>query len=201
MADSGPSEAGETVEPTRGKRDRLIDAACELLYRQGIETTTLADIAQLADVPLGNVYYYFKTKDEIIDAVVQSHLETIRVTLSSIEANHRTPKSRLKALVKVLAGQRDLIAEYGCPQGSLCSEMNKRGSGSDHFAADLIRVPLMWVEDQFRQMGRRDAYELAVTLIATYQGTALLSNTLGDPTVMTRESRRLGQWIDSLTPR
>jgi TetR/AcrR family transcriptional regulator, transcriptional repressor for nem operon len=201
MADLERSEAGESVEQRRGKRDRLITAACELLYRQGIETTTLADIAQLADVPLGNVYYYFKTKDEIIDAVVQSHLLTIRATLASVEANHRTPKGRLKALVKVLTGQRDLIAEYGCPQGSLCSEMNKRGSGSDHFAADLIRVPLTWVEDQFRQMGRRDANELAVTLMATYQGTALLSNTLNDPTLMTRESRRLGQWIDSLALR
>jgi AcrR family transcriptional regulator len=201
MADLGTIEPGEAVEQTPGKRDRLIAAACELLYRQGIETTTLADIAQLADVPLGNVYYYFKTKDEIIDAVVQTHLHTVRTTLTSIEAKHRTPKSRLKALVKVLAGQRDLIAEYGCPQGSLCSEMNKRGSGSDHFAADLIRVPLTWVEDQFRRMGRRDAYELAVTLIATYQGAALLSSTLSDPTLMTRESRRLGQWIDSLSPR
>ena len=152
-------------------------------------------------MPLGNVYYYFKTKDEIIDAVVESHLHTIRATLASIEANHRTPKSRLKALVNVLAGERDLIAEYGCPQGTLCSEVNKRGSGGDHFAADLIRVPLAWVEDQFRQMGRRDANELAVTLMASYQGTALLSNTLSDPTLMARESRRLGRWIDSLTPR
>jgi AcrR family transcriptional regulator len=201
MTDSGTRESGKTVEQTPSKRDRLIAAACELLYRQGIETTTLADIAQLADVPLGNVYYYFKTKDEIVDAVVQSHLHTIRATLESIEANHRTPKSRLKALVNVLAGERALIAEYGCPQGTLCSAVNKRGSGSDHFAADLIRVPLAWVEDQFRQMGRRDANELAVTLMASYQGTALLSNTLSDPTLMARESRRLGRWIDSLTPR
>ncbi len=198
MTDSETRKAGEAVEAGGGKRDRLIAAACELLYRQGVETTTLADIARLAEVPLGNVYYYFKTKDEIIDAVVQSHLHTIRATLASIEANHRTPKSRLKALVKILAGEPDLIAEYGCPQGSLCSELNKRGSGGDHFAADLIRVPLAWVEDQFRLMGRRDADELAVTFIATYQGTALLSNTLGDPTLMIRESRRLGRWIDSL---
>jgi len=192
--------AGETVDQAPGKRDRLIAAACELLYRQGVETTTLADIALLAEVPLGNVYYYFKTKDEIIDAVVQSHVHTIRATLAAIEAKHRTPKSRLKGLVKMLAGQPDLIAEYGCPQGSLCSELNKRGPGGAHFAADLIRVPLSWVEDQFRLMGRRDADELAVTFLATYQGTALLSNTLGDPTLMVRESRRLGRWIDSLTP-
>ncbi len=186
------------TDQPRGKRDRLVDAATELIYRQGIETTTLADIAGAAEVPLGNVYYYFKTKDEIIDAVVQSHLHIIRATLAAIESSHRTPKARLKALVKFLAGERDIISEYGCPQGSLCSELNKRGSGGEHFAADLIRVPLAWVEDQFRLMGCRDANELAVTLIATYQGTALLSNTFGDPTLMLRESRRLTRWIDSL---
>jgi len=198
MTDLHTNEAREAADQPPGKRDRLINAAIELIYRQGVEATTLADIAGAAEVPLGNVYYYFKTKDEIIDAVVQSHLRTIRATLAAIAANHRTPKARLKALVKFLAGERDTIAEYGCPQGSLCSEVNKRGSGNDHFVADLIRVPLAWVEEQFRLMGCRDASELAVTLIATYQGTALLSNTLGDPSLMLRESRRLGRWIDSL---
>jgi AcrR family transcriptional regulator len=198
MTDSKSGRTGERSGASRDKRDRLIAAATELLYRQGVESTTLADIAISADVPLGNVYYYFKTKDEIIDAVVQAHLHTIRSTLAAIEADHRTPKGRLKALVQVLAGQRDLIAEYGCPQGSLCSELNKRGRGGDHYAPDLIRIPLAWVQDQFGLMGRRDAYDLAVTLIAAYQGTALLSNTLDDPTLMTRESRRLSRWIDAL---
>ena len=181
-----------------GKRDRLIAAACQLLYEQGVERTSLADIAHLADVPPGNVYYYFKTKDEIVEAVVQSHLDEIRATLSTLENGHHTPKSRLKSLVRKLAEQRDLIAEYGCPQGSLCSELDKREAGSDHVAAELIRVPIAWAETQFRLMGRRDAYDLAVTLIATYQGTALLANTLGDPGLMLRESRRLTRWIDSL---
>jgi AcrR family transcriptional regulator len=197
MTDLESSVTDGTAGRTPGKRDRLIAAACQLLHEQGIETTTLGDIAQLADVPPGNVYYYFKTKDDIIEAVVELHLQTIRATLASIEANHRTPKGRLKSLVKVLAEQRDLIAEYGCPQGSLCSELNKRDPGSDHIAAELIRVPLAWAEDQFRLMGRRDAYDLAVTLIATYQGTALLSNTLSDPTLMIGEARRLARWIDS----
>jgi AcrR family transcriptional regulator len=198
MTDLGTSKAAQVVDQPRGKRERLIDAATQLVYRQGIEATTLADIAEAAGVPLGNVYYYFKTKDEIIDAVVQSHLHVIRATLAAIEANHRTPRARLKALVKMLAGERDAIAEYGCPQGSLCSEVNKRGSGSDHLAADLIRLPLTWAEEQFRLMGCRDSNERAVTLMATYQGAALLSNTLGDPALMLRESRRLGRWIDSL---
>jgi AcrR family transcriptional regulator len=198
MTDLAANDAGTPVDGSRGKRDRLVDAATALVYQQGIETTTLADIAAAAEVPLGNVYYYFKTKDQIIDAVVQSHLHTIRTALAVIEANHRTPKARLKALVKMLTGQRESIAEYGCPHGSLCSEINKRNDGGGSIAADLIRVPLAWVEDQFRLMGCRDANELAVTLMASYEGAALLSNTLGDPALMLRESRRLNRWIDSI---
>jgi TetR/AcrR family transcriptional regulator, transcriptional repressor for nem operon len=52
------------------KRVRLVDAAKALIHRQGFNLTTLADIAQEADVPLGNVYYYFKTKEAIGEAVI-----------------------------------------------------------------------------------------------------------------------------------
>ena len=38
-----------------GKRDRLIAAAREMIHRQGVEATTLADIAEASDVPLGNI--------------------------------------------------------------------------------------------------------------------------------------------------
>ena len=45
---------------TSDKRVRLVDAAKALIHKQGFNLSTLADIAQEADVPLGNVYYYFK---------------------------------------------------------------------------------------------------------------------------------------------
>jgi AcrR family transcriptional regulator len=50
-----------------GKRDRLIAGARETIHRQGVEATTLADIAEASGVPLGNVYYYFKSKDDTED--------------------------------------------------------------------------------------------------------------------------------------
>jgi AcrR family transcriptional regulator len=53
------------------KRSRLISAAVGLAYHSGFEATSLADIAREAEVPLGNVYYYFKTKDEIGEAIVK----------------------------------------------------------------------------------------------------------------------------------
>ena len=64
--------------------------------------------------------------------------------------------------------------------------------------AAMLALPIDWAEQQFRLIGRRDARDLAVALMASYQGIALLTNTFRDPELMTREARRLERWIDSL---
>lgn len=180
-----------------GKRERLIAAACETVYRQGIEKTTIADIAAAADIPVGNVYYYFKAKDDIVQAVVESHLREADALLAAIEADHDNPRDRLKALFAALAGQTDLIARYGCPHGSLCLELDKRADGPG-LAAELMRAPIEWMRRQFAAMGRPDASDLAVHLLARYQGAALLTSTLRDPDLMTREAGHAAEWIDTL---
>jgi AcrR family transcriptional regulator len=189
-------EASSTARP--GKRERLVAAAAELLHRQGVERTTLADIASAADVPLGNVYYYFKTKDDIVAAVVGTRVDQIESALAALERRHRTPKARLKGLVRFLAGQKDSIAHYGCPHGTLSTELAKRAEESDPLAARLMQIPLAWAEQQFRAMQRADAHDLAVELVAGYQGSAVLTSALGQPRLMARQGRRLEKWIDGL---
>jgi AcrR family transcriptional regulator len=189
------------TERKRDKRERLVAGARDVIHEQGVEKTTIADIAQAADVPVGNVYYYFKTKDELVEAAIDSHARDVRVLLDSLE-RHRTPQARLKGLVRALTDQRELAARYGCPLGSLCSELDKRTDGLDRSCSELLELPVDWAEQQFRMIGprppRRDARDLAVALIASYQGIALLTNTFRDPELMTREARRLERWIDTL---
>jgi TetR/AcrR family transcriptional repressor of nem operon len=180
-----------------GKRERLVTGARDVFHQQGVEKTTIADIAHAADVPVGNVYYYFKTKDELVAAAIASHAGAVQAMLDSL-ARHRTPRARLKALVRELTSQRELAAQYGCPLGSLCSELEKRADGLDRTCAQLLQLPIDWAEGQFRELGRRDARELAVALMASYQGIALLTNTFREPELMGREARRLERWIDSL---
>ncbi len=198
VADSDLDRAGgANADAAQGKRERLVEGARRMLHAHGAETTTIADIAGAADVPVGNVYYYFKTKDELVEAAIAAHAEEIATTLARLE-RHRTPRARLKAFVRMLGEQRELTAQYGCPQGSLCSELDKRDDRTSRSCAQLMRLPSEWAERQFRAMGRRDAGELAVALIASYQGIALLTNTFRDPELMARETRRLERWIDSL---
>ncbi|MGA8466013.1 MAG: TetR/AcrR family transcriptional regulator [Trebonia sp.] len=191
----GGSQPG-TKGAQGGKRERLIAAAAETIYAAGVEKTTLADIAAAAGIPLGNVYYYFKTKDALVQAVVEAHLAEARAMLAAIDHAYPGPRERLKALFGALAQQSDLIARYGCPHGSLCQELGKRADGAP--AAELMREPVEWAERQFAAMGRPDARDLAVQVIARYQGTALLTSAFRDPGLMEAEARRVAQWIDTL---
>ena len=185
------------IERRPDKRTRLVEGACLVLHQQGVEKTTLADIAEAADVPVGNVYYYFKTKDDLVEAVIDAHARDIESTLTSFD-RHRTPKARLRALVRALTDQSELSARYGCPQGTLCSELDKRDDHLGRAGARLMQLSIDWAEKQFRELGRRDARDLAVAMIASYQGISLLANTFRDPELMRRECRRLERWIDSL---
>lgn len=179
-----------------GKRERLVGAARLVMHQQGVEKTTLADIAQVADVPTGNVYYYFKTKDELVRAAIDAHAADMQAMLDSF-ARHHSPKAQLKAFIRAVTDQREAAARYGCPHGTLCSELDKRDDDMGRFADQLMQIPIDWAEQRFRALGRRDARDLAVALIAAYQGISLLTNTFRDPELMTREARRLERWIDS----
>ena len=179
------------------KRGRLVTGAQEVVYRQGLERTTIADVAREAHIPPGNVYYYFKTKDELVTAAIDAHVCEIEAMLASLE-RHRTPKGRLKALVRAFASRAEQVAQRGCPHGSLCQELDKTDGDLQVASRRLIELPITWAEGQFRLMGRRDARDLAVALVSAYQGVSLLTNTFEDPDMLVRESRRLERWIDSL---
>lgn len=185
------------VHDRPGKRERLVASAAELIHRQGVDATTLAEIAQAADVPTGNVYYYFKTRDDLVRAVIDQRTESFRELLHTLE-QQPTPAARLRGLIRSWTDARELVAESGCPMGTLCSELNKQGDGLARDAAEVLALPIDWAEAQFREMGHADARELAITLLAGVQGATLLANTFHDPQIMTRQTRRLERWIDTL---
>jgi TetR/AcrR family transcriptional repressor of nem operon len=180
-----------------GKRERLVAATAELVYHQGVEATTLAQIAEAADVPPGNVYYYYKTREDLLRALIERRRGEVRELLSGLE-RRRTPQARLKGLAEAWAGASDDVAEHGCPLGCLSSELGKAHPELAADAAQPLQDIIDWSEQQFREIGRRNSRDLATTLLAGVQGAAVIADALGDPGVMRREVRRLDRWIDDL---
>src|ERR1700675_3435612 len=96
-------------KPQSDKRTRLIETAMKLAYRNGFRETSLADIAEAAHVPVGNVYYYFKTKEELGEAVVKRRLAQFR-ELREVMDRLNSPKERLFAFVQSIHWNREPLA-------------------------------------------------------------------------------------------
>ncbi|MFI6290568.1 TetR/AcrR family transcriptional regulator [Nonomuraea sp. NPDC050790] len=188
------------VRAAGAKRRRLMSAAAEVVHRQGAERTTIADIARAADVPVGNVYYYFKTKDELVAAALSEHERRLGELTGRLD-ELPDPRARLKGLVEAWVSQRETAARYGCPTGTLAAELGKRAdAGLDAEAGRVIGLLLGWAERQFRALGLPEPDGLALTLVGAYQGMSLLAEALRDPKIMDREGARLLTWLDSLQP-
>jgi AcrR family transcriptional regulator len=189
-----------TDAPTRSageKREQLVQSATDLMYRHGVGSPTLSDVASTAGIPLGNVYYYFKTRDELVASVIDTRLEELRAFLQSLDALP-TPGARLRALARAWVANREEIAAHGCPFGSLCSDLNKLDRGLDRRAAAILGEAVDWLTVQFRRLGQPGPRDLAMTMLATVQGAALLTNTFGDQRIMGTQVRRIDRWITAL---
>ncbi len=183
------------------KRVRLIEAAAKLFHQQGFNLTTLADIAEAAGVPLGNVYYYFKTKEAILVAVIEKWSKewTERLTAWTQVSD---PLARLETLIH--SGMEDLetTARYGCPIGGLCQELGKQGGFLADLAAKLLNDILSWTEEQFKLLGKADtAAGNALNLISSLQGMYLLTHTFKDPKLANRQARSLLTWVETVAGR
>ena len=149
-------------------------------------------------MPVGNVYYYFKTKEELAEAVVERRLEEFRADRAEWD-RLSSPKERLLAFVSSIQANRERLARGGCPLGSLCSELHKEGGALAKKSAALFTEPIGWLEKQFRAAGHdRDSRELAIHLFSSFQGMAAVAHGANDPEVVVMEARRLKNWINML---
>jgi TetR/AcrR family transcriptional repressor of nem operon len=182
------------------KRAELVSSATRLLHEQGFHRTTLADVAGRADVPLGNVYYYFRTKDALAEAVIRAHEEALRARFAQWTGAHRDPKARLRCFVRAPLDFADSVIQFGCPHGSLCQELEKLGPDAplSRAAQRLLSLYIDWTEEQFRAQGiaPRGARDLAADLVGAVQGAMLLANTMRSKELLTHQLHRVEKWLD-----
>jgi len=177
------------------KRTRLVETAMKLAYRDGFRESSLADIAKAAHVRVGNVYYYFKTKEELGEAVVERRLEEVRAFKAEM-GRLSSPKERLVAFVDNIQRNKEQFARAGCPFGGLCAELHKEGGALAKKSEELYTEPMGWIEEQFRAAGHeKDSRELAVHLFCAFQGMAAVAHGANDPDVIVTEVKRLKDWI------
>ncbi|MEJ1295963.1 MAG: TetR/AcrR family transcriptional regulator [Candidatus Sedimenticola sp. (ex Thyasira tokunagai)] len=180
-------------------RQRIVNAANQLFYRKGYNRTSFTDIVEGADVPRGNIYYYFKTKDEMLLAVVNHRLEVITGMLTRWESEIIQPIERLERFVQIMYDSTPALLRSGCPMGSLNIELAKDQPELKAESKKLFDLFLQWLTKQFVAIGySTEARELALQLLSRGQGAIVVAQVYQDPGFLQRSTEDIKRWLVDL---
>ena len=184
------------------KRARLVTAAIEQFHRQGYARTSLADVAKTAGISAGNVFYYFKTKEELAQAVIDEWCTLLAGYLAELE-RERDPWKRIKGFITQAHLMRDLYVTLGCPLAGLTRDLKQESDGLKKEVARIYETQFAWLLKQFRSanISLRKAGEYSRVLMAGYHGSIHLAFARSDPTLIDDEVEHLTRWLRGLRNR
>jgi len=180
-------------------RDCIVAQADTLFYERGFEATSFADIAATLGISRGNFYHHFKSKDDILNAVIAIRIERTRALLEGWQVATDSPRQRILSFIRMLIGNRAKIMAFGCPVGTLCSELAKLDHAAQARAADIFGLFRDWLSAQFQALGAGDGSEaLALHLLSWSQGVAVMATAFRDEAFIHREVADIEHWLTTV---
>jgi TetR/AcrR family transcriptional regulator, transcriptional repressor for nem operon len=186
----------EVVKPTRkipltargaATRDRIVQAAADLMYAKGVHATTLDDVREATGTSKSQLYRHFPDKDSLVHAVIALRGQQVmtRETQRLGRFNSFSGLVRWRnALIQASALQN---GAYGCALGSMASELSDQDEQARTLLADLFKTWEGLIAAGLERMQAKgtlkpdaDAEQLAIGLMANLQGGYLLANAAHD---------------------
>ncbi|OLP55229.1 transcriptional regulator [Rhizobium rhizosphaerae] len=182
-------------------RRQIVDVADKLFYEHGYEATSFADIAGEVGLSRGNFYYHFKSKDQILEAVIERRIAKTGAMLNAWQEDAGSPLDRIRRFIRLLIANSAKIMDYGCPVGTLCNELAKLDHVAKDDAAHLFALYRDWLARQFAALGREtEAEALALHLLMRSQGVATLATAFRDGDFIRREVADMEAWLQAQCP-
>jgi len=111
----------------KSTRERLLQSALYLFWLQGYAATGIAEILERAEAKAGSFYYFFKTKEELLLAVLEHYIQSLGpVVVQPVLTQYQDPIERVFGILDFY--RRNLLATgctYGCPIGRLALEISE----------------------------------------------------------------------------
>lgn len=170
-------------------RQRIAASAGQLFAERGYSDTSLAEVAAAAGVLKGNLAYYFKNKAELLAAVTTTRHQQLAATLATTSG-----EARLCAFLAMVEAAAEDLARYGCPIGSLCSELAKDERPLLPLAAHSLSRLRQWLSEALAE-GDDSGEAQAEQLLARMQGAALLAHSFNEPQIVIRQVAEARRWL------
>lgn len=178
----------------RSKRQRLEDAAAQLFWSRGFAATSIADLAKQAEVPIGNVYYYFKSKRELADAVAHMFVQGSQAALDDIEARYPSgstsvqtiARDRISAFFEMLEKSHMSRARAGCPIARSVTDFAEAAPKAARKSTEALTMLTAFLGRELTRAGHPNGMMAAQQSIALWQGAIVLAHGANDPQILMR---------------
>jgi TetR/AcrR family transcriptional repressor of nem operon len=196
--ESGAPDGRPLTRRGRETRQRIVAAAAELMFDNGVAETTLEDIRAAAGVSGSQVYHYFADKQALVRAVIDYQTDVV-LDAQGAHLDRLDTLPGLRAWRDFLVDhQRRLGCRGGCPIGALGAEVAENDTAARLAAARGLRRWEGRIRDGFQAMhargdlpARTDPEDLALATLAALQGGLLL-------TQLQRETKPLEVALDAI---
>ncbi|MEU4694412.1 TetR/AcrR family transcriptional regulator [Actinoplanes sp. NPDC023714] len=162
------------TSPRRSARDRLLDAADELFYAEGVHTVGIDRVIEHAGVAKASLYSTFGSKDELVRAYLQRRHEERRERITRGLERFGNPRDRLLGVFDVLADTAARPGFRGCAFYNASAERHPSGAVKEGVVKEQADISRAWTRSLFvelaREAGARDPEALAGQLVILYDG-------------------------------
>lgn len=181
-------------------RQQIIETADEVIYQRGFHQASFAELAEAVGLPKGNFYYYFKSKDELLEAVIDHRLVAIKAMLADWQSQLPDPMARLARFLQIPLNESERVIDYGCPMGTLSMELGKTDPVQQAYARQMFELFKAYLQRQFHDLGKTatEAEALAMHLLVWSQGMAVISSAYKDTACLQREIADARAWLATL---
>lgn len=152
-------------------RDRLLEAADELFYEEGVCSVGVDKILKRADVARASLYTSYGSKEELVKAYLRRRSEAWQAHVAEVlPTRWRTPRTRIIGIFEMLTEWFEAPGYHGCPFINASAE-----APNDPAAEEVRDQHRAWVRDLFsglaREAGARDPDALSAQLVLLYDGS------------------------------
>ncbi|MGW3106146.1 TetR/AcrR family transcriptional regulator [Streptomyces sp. NPDC001100] len=164
----------------RGARNRILRAAAELFFRDGIHTTGIARLTEEAHVSTRTLYQHFPSKDAVVAAYLRGFIADPPVpAVAQLARKDLDPRARMLALFREPPNLPD-----GVMRGCLFHNAAVEAAGTMPEVAQLVKQYKQGLTDRLAEAageaGARDPHTLARQLALLFEGASALATSLND---------------------
>lgn len=188
-----------------GAKQKIIEVARDLFWKNGYEATGIAEILNEAGIGSGSLYWFFKTKEELLAAVLEQYLDFLDSMIAAPAFKKSTDP--IERIFHILDFYRHVLKDYefklGCPIGNIVLELGDKYekvrklaiANFEHWR-DMIKKCLHDASDRF--LPSIDLNAVSIFILTTMEGAVLQARAHKDIMYFDESVTQLRNYIDSL---